>query len=52
MRLAQRRRRHAGFILVVLFAASLAACTPPSSVNSPEVDAVYQRMYGPIIDGG
>jgi hypothetical protein len=52
MRLARRRRRHAGLILVALCALSLAACTPPPSTNSPQVDEMYKRMYGPIIDGG
>jgi hypothetical protein len=51
MRLASRRRE-AGLGLVALVALSLAACATPPSVNSPEVDATYQRMYRPIIDGG
>ncbi|HKW52786.1 MAG TPA: hypothetical protein VJO12_03780 [Stellaceae bacterium] len=52
MRLVSRRRRDVGLILVALFALSLAACSPPPSVNSPQVDEMYKRMYGPIIDGG
>ena len=53
MRLASRRRRDVGLILAALFAVSLAsACAPPPSVNSPQVDEMYRRMYGrPIIDG-
>jgi len=51
MRLASRRQDVA-LILVALFAVSLAACAPPPSVNSPQVDEMYRRMYGrPIIDG-
>ncbi len=50
MHLALRRRR-VGPLLVAFFAVSLAACTPPPSVNSPQVDEMYRRMYGPIIDG-
>ncbi len=52
MRLASRRRRDVALILVALLAVSLAACTPPPSPNTPEVDKVYREMYGPIIDGG
>jgi len=52
MRLASRRCRDVGLMLVALLAVSLAACTPPPSVNSPQVDDVYRQMYGPIIDGG
>jgi len=52
MRLASRRRE-AGLSLVALVALSLAACaTPGASLNSPQVDETYRRMYGPIIDGG
>jgi hypothetical protein len=52
MRLASRHRRDVGLILVALFSVSLAACAPPPSSNSPQVDETYRRMYGPIIDGG
>src|SRR5690242_9432490 len=53
MRLARRRRRHAGLILVALCAVSLAGCAPPGpSPNSPQVDETYRQMYRPIIDGG
>ncbi len=52
MRLASRRPLDIGRILAALFVVSLAACTPRPSVNSPEVDETYRRMYGPIIDGG
>ena len=51
MPLASRRRRHVGLMLIALVAVSLAACAPPPSVNSPEVDEMYRRMYGPVIDG-
>lgn len=53
MRLASgRRRRGVGLILIALVVVSLAACAPGPSPNSPEVDELYRRMYGPIIDGG
>ena len=51
MRLASHRRRDVGLVLVALVAVSLAACAPPPSVNSPQVDDMYRQMYGPIIDG-
>ena len=51
MQLASRRR-DVGLRFVALVALSLAACAPPPSVNSPQVDETYRRMYGPIIDGG
>ncbi len=51
MRPASRRCREVGLIFVALFTVSLAACTPPPSVNSPQVDETYRRIYRPIIDG-
>jgi len=52
MRLASHRRRYAGLTLAALFAVLLAACATQPSPWSPEVEEMYKRMYGPIIDGG
>jgi hypothetical protein len=52
MRLASHRRRYAGLTLAALFAVLLAACGTQPSPWSPEVEEMYKRMYGPIIDGG
>ena len=52
MHLASHRRRYAGLTLAALFAVFLAACATHPSPWSPEVEEMYKRMYGPIIDGG
>jgi hypothetical protein len=52
MRFASHRRRYADLILAALFAVFLSTCAPRLSPWSPEVDEMYKRMYGPIIDGG
>jgi hypothetical protein len=52
MRLASHRRRYADLILAAFLAVFLAACAAQPSPWSPEVDEMYKRMYGPIIDGG
>jgi ABC-type nitrate/sulfonate/bicarbonate transport system permease component len=52
MRLASLRRLYVGFLLAAFVALSLAACKTQPSPWSPEVEEMYKRMYGPIIDGG